>query len=122
MPRLLYVEDHPDTLLALTLMLKVSGFEVTTAISAAEADAKLASERFDLVLADLTLRNDTFDHERSWSDLGLLVQRARPARIGVLSGWQITAAQAVRHGLDFALLKPCDFELLLAEIRRVIQA
>ncbi|MDB4960430.1 MAG: hypothetical protein JWP01_429 [Myxococcales bacterium] len=118
MRRLLFVEDHPDTLIAVTLLLRMRGFEVSTATSVEEAHAKLTSEQFEIVVADLTLHKNASDHERSWRDIAQLVEHARPARVGLLSGSPVSTSQALRHGLAFALRKPCDFELLLAEIER----
>jgi DNA-binding NtrC family response regulator len=119
LPRVLLVEDDSDTLLAMELLMKIRGFDVRTSKSSKDACAKLDAERFDLVLADLTLSNDSVDHERSCDDVATLVQRSRPARVGLVSGWPVSETEAARHDLAFALLKPFDLDVLFAAIDRL---
>ncbi|MCA1558553.1 MAG: response regulator [Acidobacteria bacterium] len=52
--RILYVEDHDDTRVLMTILLKNAGFEVTEASNAMEALEKAKAERFDLYLLDHT--------------------------------------------------------------------
>jgi DNA-binding NtrC family response regulator len=116
-PRLLLVEDDADTLLAMAMLMKARGFDVRTSNTTEDACAKLDVERFDLVLADLTL-GPTMDRERSWRDVATLVQRSRPARVGLVSGWEVSEALAAQHQLAFALRKPFDLDALFAAIGR----
>ena len=57
--RLLVVEDHPDTVRALAMLLKESGYEVKTATSAASALRLVADEPFDVVVSDIGLPDMT---------------------------------------------------------------
>jgi len=55
--RLLVVDDEPSICQALALLFTWHGIEVTTALSAAEAERALLESRFDVLLIDLRLRD-----------------------------------------------------------------
>lgn len=55
MPRLLIVEDDEDQASLFTQVLEVPGYLVVVAMSAKEAQARLAAEPFALLLADCDL-------------------------------------------------------------------
>lgn len=57
--RLLIVEDHPDTAELLASLLELRGYEVKTAGSVAEALELATAERFDLVLSDVGLPDES---------------------------------------------------------------
>ena len=57
--RVLLVEDHPDTVRALSRLLGQSGYQVKTASSIASALQLAASEPFDIVLSDIGLPDGT---------------------------------------------------------------
>ena len=83
MRRLLFIEDDPDSLEMLTLVLEQGGYSVTTAANAPEAVRLLGTQTFDLVITDLLL--DTRGIEASWKALANLVELARPASIGLIT-------------------------------------
>jgi two-component system CheB/CheR fusion protein len=53
--RILYVEDHPDSREAMERLLRHNGHDVRGVGSVGEALAAAAKERFDLLIADVTL-------------------------------------------------------------------
>ena len=55
MPRIVIVEDEPDTLLMLRLNLEATGFETSLAADGATAVRRITEEQPDLVLLDLML-------------------------------------------------------------------
>ncbi len=57
--RILVVENHPDTLLALQLYLEDIGHEVVTAVDITEALAKLAEARCNVLISDIGLPDGT---------------------------------------------------------------
>src|ERR1700676_4040026 len=59
MPRILVVEDSPTQAQRLALILQDAGFDVKAAGDAEEGFARLAGERFDLVLTDLILPGES---------------------------------------------------------------
>src|SRR5690242_17845241 len=54
-PRILIVDDKPDTLVLLRELLSSRGYQVVTAIEAEEAKHRIQSERPDLVLLDVVM-------------------------------------------------------------------
>ena len=59
--RVLVVDDEPSICQALALLLGCHGIDVVTALSAADANAKLTESRFDVLLIDLRLRDTRGD-------------------------------------------------------------
>jgi CheY-like chemotaxis protein len=119
MVRLLVLEDDPDSLEMLQLLLEAAGFEV--AASPAKADALRALERraFDLVLADLLL--DSNDVAEAWRTIDEFVALARPAPIGLVTAWPSSANDAAAHGLAFVLRKPVARTALFDQLARTLQ-
>ena len=54
-PKILYVEDHEDTLEMVSLILEINEFEVTTAHTLKEGTALAKHQDFDIYLIDLWL-------------------------------------------------------------------
>ncbi|HKE07754.1 MAG TPA: response regulator, partial [Candidatus Acidoferrum sp.] len=61
--RILLVDDELALLLTLKAVLELSGFEVVTAASAAEAKRRLGAETYDLVITDLMMEHETAGFE-----------------------------------------------------------
>lgn len=114
MPRLLLLEDDPDALELLQALLANGGFEVVVASQPAQARAILERQAFDLVISDLLF--GTHDIDQSWTTLDQFVALARPAPVGVMTGWQVDPDRMTRHGLAFVLQKPCRRSQLFAQI------
>jgi CheY-like chemotaxis protein len=55
MARVLVVEDHADSLEAMSLLLKLTGYEVTTAVNGREALASVIDRTPDVLLLDLSM-------------------------------------------------------------------
>lgn len=114
--RILFVEDDPDTSMAMARLLTCSGHEVRTAASVAEAISTWRGEEFDLLITDIGLPDGS----------GLTLMRALtgpdPMRAIVISGFGL--AEDIRESQDagFAehLVKPVSFSALQASIRRVM--
>lgn len=53
--RILFVEDDPDQLLGLTGLLRLGGYEVTTAMKGVAAIAEVKRQQPDLILLDIGL-------------------------------------------------------------------
>jgi CheY-like chemotaxis protein len=114
MPRLLVVEDDPDTLDLFVLLLESGGFDVVGVTASAPAKVALARGAFDVVLADLLV--ETSDIEHSWQLIDEMVELAAPTPLGLVTGWSVNDDQRARHGLAFALLKPVSSEELLSQL------
>lgn len=113
--RILAVDDDPEIQLLLRFIFTGEGREVVFAATADEAEAALASGRFDLVLLDLLLPDDDGRDllRRFRAD-----PRSRGLPILVLSGTEGSAArdECLQLGADDFLAKPFDPELIRAAV------
>ena len=117
-PQLLVIEDDPDSLELLLMLLESCGFAVTGTGQTSVARDKLSRTAFDAVLADFMV--DSRDPAVSWTAIDDLIRIAKPSPVGLLTGWPIKPEQIVSHQLAFAIPKPCSSELLLAHLSEVL--
>ncbi len=115
--RLLLVDDDTDLLRLLSMRLSASGYRVSTAESVEAALARLAVERFDLVVSDVRLPDG--------DGLALFeeIRRHHPAMPVILltaHGTIPDAVEATSRGVAGYLTKPFDSQTLLARIAQVL--
>jgi DNA-binding response OmpR family regulator len=114
--RALLVDDEPNILLTLGLVLKSEGFNVQTAESAQAAKTFLCGTKFDLVVTDLSL-------EQPLSGFEVVrvakLQPIKPATV-VISGFQDLLTAWKENGADAGLTKPTDVQELLSTIDRLL--
>jgi DNA-binding response OmpR family regulator len=112
----LLVDDEPNILVTLGLVLKSEGFEVQTVSSVKAAKAVLAQTPFDIVLTDLSLETPTagYDLVHAANE-----QRKPPATL-VISGFPDLLSQWEAEGADAGLQKPTEVPELLATINRLV--
>ena len=110
--RILVVEDHNDTLQALSRLLRHFGHEISLADGAKSAMNVIDSKEFDVVLCDIA-RPDG-----SGYDVVAAAKRKRPVTAVALSGFAgpEDIERGRRAGFDFYLAKPVDFH----ELRTVL--
>ena len=115
--RILYVEDHADTVDVLSRLLSREGHSVTGAASLTEARRLCAERTFDLLICDIGLPDGD-----GW-ELAAFAQRCG-ARAIALSGYGQLADVAHSNMVGFVahLVKPVTFEQLLAAIAAVRDA
>jgi PAS domain S-box-containing protein len=113
---ILLVEDHEDTARVLGRILRNAGFEVTHAGTMADARARAASNRFDLLISDLGLPDG------SGLDLMKALRDTQGLKGIALSGFGTDDDIAASAAAGFAahLTKPVDWDRLRAEIERLI--
>jgi CheY-like chemotaxis protein len=118
-PKILVVDDYDDARHMVAQYLKMEGFRVAQAGSAAQALTMAARVRPDVVLMDLCMPGVD-----GWEAIEELRQRqtTRGVPIVALTALPDQAAhrRALEAGCQAVVLKPCDLELLLAEIRRLL--
>ncbi len=116
---LLLVEDHRDTLMAMTRLLRRLGHRVTGADSVAAALAAAAGGRFDVLISDVELPDGTgLDLMRQLSAAG---GDGRPPLPGIaLTGYGMESdlQQTRDAGFCAHLVKPINFADLEEAIRR----
>jgi len=110
--RILVVEDHGDTLLALSNLLKHFGHEISVADDAASARKIIGSKELDVVLADIGLPDG------SGYDLVAEAKRRQSVKAVALTGFgePDDIERGKEAGFDFHLTKPVDFH----ELRTVL--
>lgn len=117
-PNILVVDDEVGIRELLREVLQDSGYQVTTASSAAEADRRWRVEHPDLVLLDLSLPDrDGLELIKSW-----VVHNRLPSPVVMLSGHASidSAVEATRLGASDFLEKPIALQRLLLAVRRAL--
>ena len=113
--RILLVEDDLNTLRVLSRLLKLRGYEVTTADNVASAREKFEEADFDLLLSDIGLPDGT------GIELMSLLRKSGPLRGVALTGYGMDEdiRRCREAGFIAHLTKPVDFQKLEATIRQV---
>ena len=112
--RILVVEDHGDTLQALSRLLTHFGHEISVAEGAQSAQEIIDSKEFDVVLCDIALPDG------NGYDLIAEAKRKRPVKAVAITGFGTVEdiRRGKEAGFDFHLVKPADFH----ELRTVLGA
>ena len=115
---ILVVDDEVGIRELLREILEESGYRVSTAATAAEADTYWATERPDLVLLDMSLPDrDGLALIRAWATSGRL-----PLPVVMLSAYGTidSAVEATRSGAQDFLEKPVTLHRLLETVARTL--
>lgn len=118
---MLIVDDEPNVLLTLKLVLEEEGYEISTAASFAEAEKLIGSQaKFDAILTDLWMEKE---------DIGLELARSasklKPRPIIVIFtgyGSATNARAALGVPVDYFALKPLDVDELKRVLNRLVVA
>ena len=110
--RILVVEDHSDTLQALSRLLTHFGHEISLADGAQNALNAIESEEFDVVLCDIALPDG------NGYDVVVEAKRKGAVKAVAISGFgaRDDIERGKKAGFDFYLAKPVDFH----ELRTVL--
>ena len=110
--RILLVDDELPILLTLKAVLEINGFEVVTAASAREAEAKLRSGVYHMVITDMRMETETsgYDVIRIARE-----QEYNPAT-AILTAYPALGSDWQSRGAESLLVKPQGTEDLLRQI------
>jgi CheY-like chemotaxis protein len=113
--RILVVEDHNDTLQALSRLLSHFGHEISLADTAQAALNTIDSKEFDVVLCDIALPDG------NGYDVVARAKRKRPVKAVALTGFSASEdiERGKEAGFDFHLAKPVDFHELRAVLGQI---
>jgi two-component system KDP operon response regulator KdpE len=115
--RILVVDDEPQILRALETTLRVEGYDVETAATAAQAAAKAAMRPPDAVILDLVLPDgsgiEVCRELRTWTRVPIVILSA--------VGDEREKVAALDAGADDYVTKPFGGEELLARLRAVLR-
>ena len=113
--RILVVEDHSETLEALSRLLTHFGHEISTAVCAESARKMIKSKEFDVLLCDIALPDG------SGYDVIAEVKRERNVKAVALTGFAAhdDIERGRKAGFDFHLAKPVDFHELRSVLGKI---
>ncbi|MDH4136195.1 MAG: response regulator transcription factor [Anaerolineae bacterium] len=112
-PKILVVDDEEVTRLSLAEILSLEGYQVASAKNGEEALQKLEEEAFDLVLADLVMK------EVDGLQVMEAAKRLSPETVVIMLTAHATlesAIQAMRRGAYDYLIKPCGAQDIVASV------
>ena len=116
-PRILCIEDDPDTLELITEFLIDAGFEAITAQNGAEGLARIIADRPDLVLCDVSMpRMSGFEVLERLKDAAPWMNDMPFIFLTALADRE-SELQGRRLGSDDYVAKPIDFDILDTIIR-----
>lgn len=112
--KILFVDDEPAIRATLPPVLRMHGFDVTSAASVAEALQAIAAKQFDVLVSDLNIGSagDGFTVVSA-------MRRTQPNCVTlILTGYPAfeSALQAIRSQVDDYLIKPAAVDELVASI------
>jgi len=116
-PRLLFVEDHADTALALARVLSREGYAVTRADSVASAQKLIDAESFDLLISDIGLPDG------SGLDIVRHLRKTQTTPGIAVSGYGMDQdiSSAKDAGFSRHLTKPVHPDVLLAAVAEMLK-
>jgi signal transduction histidine kinase len=113
--KILLVEDHHDSALALTQLLSKQGYVVRTANTVASALEAVAERTFDVLICDIGLPDGT-----GFELIETVRKKATTPAIALSGfGMEEDVAQSQLSGFDAHLTKPVNFHNLEAAIRKL---
>src|SRR3984885_4010482 len=122
--RVLIVDDQPDVLEALSLLLKGAGYFIETAASPDDALAAALLSDYDLIVVDMNYTWDTTSGEEGLRLVDDLRAQRRDVRIIAMTGWstiELAVAAMQRGACDF-IPKPWDNGRLLSIVGKHLNA
>jgi CheY-like chemotaxis protein len=113
--RILLVEDHRDTLHALSHLLSHFGYDISTAGDARSALDMINTKKFDVVLCDIALPDG------NGYDVVVQAKRKGAVKAVAISGFagRDDIERGREAGFDYHLAKPVDFHELRSVLGRI---
>jgi two-component system, cell cycle response regulator DivK len=119
-PSLLIVDDYPDALDVWGVYLRAEGFNVLTASDGQSAFDEAVRAKPDVIIMDLELPGKSgFEVARDLRARADTREIPLIAATGYSHAKQLELARA--SGFDAVMVKPCDPQSLVAEIRRLLR-
>ncbi len=121
MMKILIVDDDPNGLYMLEVMLKESGYEVASAANGVEALEKLNAEDFDLIITDLIMP------EKEGLEIIMELRRDFPGVkiIAMSGGGRVDPVEylsiAKNFGAQYTFTKPIERKELLNAVRELLK-
>jgi DNA-binding response OmpR family regulator len=114
--RILLVDDDSAVLLSLKAILEISGFEVDSASSAAQARLRLRSSQYHMVITDMKMEEDRAGFQ--------VIKAARESgfnpAIAILTAYPVEGSEWKEEGAHSMLVKPLATDVLLRQIEALL--
>jgi len=114
--RILLVDDDLAVLLSLKAVLEISGFEVDSASSAAQARSRLQSSQYHMVITDMKMEDDQSGFQ--------VIKSARESgydpAIAILTAHSVEGSECREAGAHSVVVKPVDTDVLLRQIEALL--
>ena len=110
--RILLVDDELPILLTLKAVLEINGFEVITAASAREAESKLRSGVYHMVITDMRMESETSGYDV----IRVAREQAYNPATAILTAYPVLGSDWQNRGAESLLVKPQGTEDLLRQI------
>jgi sigma-B regulation protein RsbU (phosphoserine phosphatase) len=122
--KVLVVDDQPDVLEAMRLLLKSAGYSAHMADSPESAIAAAAACQPDLIVIDMNYASDTTSGEEGLALLDRLRGMGQGVPILAMTGWSTIelAVRAMQHGAADFITKPWDIQQLLDMFEKHLRA
>jgi DNA-binding response OmpR family regulator len=116
--RILLVDDELPILLTLKAILEINGFEVDSAGSGREAEEKLKSCDYHMVITDMRMEHDKAGYD--------VIRAARKAKcnpaVAILTAYPVSGEDSKEQSADSVLVKPMNTNELLRQIEVLLVA
>jgi len=114
--RILLVDDDSAVLLSLKAILEISGFDVDSASSAAQARSRLRSFQYHMVITDMKMEEDRAGFQ--------VIKAARESgfdpAIAILTAYPVEGSDWKEEGAHSMLVKPVATDILLRQIEALL--
>lgn len=114
--RILLVDDELAILLTLRAILEMNGFEVETAASAKEAQHKLKSGVFEMVITDMRMENENSGYDV----IRAARQQAYDPATALLTAYPTLDSEWRDNGAHSLLVKPVNTAELLRQLEALL--
>lgn len=115
-PSILIVDDEPSIRSMLGAVFESDGYQVTTAVDAADGSAKLAASDFDVVITDMRMESATSGYD--------VVRAARgknhPPPVIIMTAYPVADERWRAEGAHVVLGKPVPVLELLGIVQQLI--
>ncbi|MBV9675026.1 MAG: response regulator, partial [Acidobacteriaceae bacterium] len=121
--RILIVDDQPDVLEALRLLLKRNGYKIESAESPKQALGMIENRDYDLAIIDLNYTRDTTSGQEGLELLAKIQAADAILPVIVMTAWGSVdlAVEAMRRGARDFVQKPWENERLSTIVRTQLE-
>jgi len=118
MKKILYIEDHEDTAIAVKRILSEAGFKVELASSGKEG-IKKAKNNFDLILTDIMLPDMS-----GWDIFQTLSKKIKKCKYGIISVIPVSTErmeELKKEGISDYITKPFKQNDLVGRVKKILR-